>query len=414
MWRRYGDAVYTLVTLAIFVFEALALTFLSVWFLLGRWVGVVTTPFEWVLLATVASAAAALALVGLYLLGYHYVSSVRERRHAEQLDAWTERWIGLALTDDEDEAVAGTPAADRLPRPAVQAVLSLLEAVKGEEGDRLKAVLARHGVDRWLVRHASGGHLTARLDAIENLGKARLPDSLDPLLALVGHPKPVVRRMAVRAAAGTVAIMPPEPGPEGPGGRFIQALQGTELRAGVIQESLLLLENKAGAVLRDLLSIPDLADSLLWVVLETIGRLGLADMAEEVSRFTVHPDPELRAAAFRALHRLGTVPEHVHPPLLDALEDEVDFVRIQAAHAAAYLPAEVAMPALEPRLGDDSWWARRAAAASLAGLGEGGVATVKRAAVAHPEKAAREMAVQVLIEANQLDPATARLAKGVA
>jgi HEAT repeat protein len=414
MWRRYGDAAYTLVTLGIFGFETLALSALSLSFLLGRWVGVTATPFEGVLLATVASAASALAIVGLYLLSYHFVSTMRDRRHAGQLDIWTERWIGLALTDDSDEAPTGMTSARRLPRAAVQAVLSLLEAVKGEEGDRLKAVLARHHVDRWLVRHASSGHLTARLDAVESLGKARLPDTLDALLALVAHPKPVVRRMAVRAAAGTVAIMPPEPGPDGPGGRFIQALRGADLRAGVIQESLLLLENKAGAVLRELLAIPDLADSLLWVVIETIGRLGLADMAEDVGPYTTHPDPELRAAAFRAMHRLATVPDRVQPSLLGALNDERDFVRIQAAHAAAYLPAEVALPALEPRLGDESWWARRAAAASLARLGGDGVATVKRAAHTHPDIAAREMAVQVLLEANQLDPATARLAKGVA
>jgi HEAT repeat protein len=414
MWRRYGDAAYTLVTLAIFGFETLALGALSLSFLLGKWVGIASTPFEGVLLATVASAASALAIVGLYLLSYHYVSTLRDRRHAEQLDSWTERWIGLALTDDPDEATTPAPSGRRLPRAAVQAVLSLLEAVKGEEGDRLKAVLARHGVDRWMLRHAGSGQLTARLDAIESLGKARLPDALDPLLALIAHPKPVVRRMAVRAAAGTVAIMAPEPGPDGPGGRFIRALRRADLKAGVIQESLLLLENKAGAVLRDLLATPDLSDALRWVVLETIGRLGLADMAEEVSAYTAHPDPELRAAAFRALQRLGTVPDQVQPPLLAALDDEVDFVRIQAAHAAAFLPAEVALPALAPRLGDDSWWARRAAAVSLARLGEGGVATVKRAAQAHPDQAAREMAVQVLLEADLLDPATARLAKGVA
>jgi HEAT repeat protein len=414
MWRRYGDAAYTLVTLAIFGFETLALAALSISFLLGNWVRVVDSPFEGVLLATVASVASALAIVGLYLLTYHFVSTMRDRRHAAQLDTWTERWIALALTDDSDEATSETPAARRLPPAAIQAVLSLLEAVKGEEGDRLKAVLARHGVDRWMLRHAGSGHLTARLDAIESLGKARLPDSLDPLLALLEHPKPVVRRMAVRAAAGTVAVMPPEPGPDGPGGRFIRALQTADLKAGVIQESLLLLENKAGAVLRDLLAIPDLAGSLRWVVVETIGRLGLADMAELISAYTTHDDPELRAAAFRAMQRLRTVPDHVQTPLLAALDDEVDFVRVQAAHAAAYLPAEVALPALEPRLGDDSWWARRAAAASLTRLGDGGVSSVKRAAHTHPDKAAREMAVQVLLEANLLDPATARLAKGVA
>ena len=182
----------------------------------------------------------------------------------------------------------------------------------------------------------------------------------------------------------------------------------------MVEESLLLLETRAGPILRELLADPDLSDTLRWVALETCGRLGLADMAEQVTPSTTHPDPELRAAAFRALRRLGTVPEGAQAPLLQALNDEVDFVRVQAAHAAAFLPAGVALPALEPRLGDESWWVRRAAAASMARLGDDGVAAVRRAAETHPEKAAREMAVQVLLEADELTPAAARLATGVA
>lgn len=412
MWRRYGDAVYTLVTFAVFGFETLALGALSISFLLGRTTGIADTPVEGILLATLTSTASALALLGFFLLGYHFTSTLRDRWHVEQLDTWTERWIALALEDTPAEQIADTPR--RLPRAAVDAVLSLLEVVKSEEGDRLKAVLARHGVDRLLLRHLRSGHLTARLDAIESLGKARLPQAFDALISLLKHPRPVVRRMAVRAAAGTLATMPPEPGPDGPGARFIEALKGTDLQSGVAQESLLLLETKAGAVLRELLAEPDLGDRLRWVALETAGRLGLADMAGEVAGATTHADPELRAAAFRALHRLGSVPEEAHASLLEALRDEVDFVRVQASHAAAFLPAEVALPALEPGLGDESWWVRRATAASMARLGDDGVAAVRRAAEAHPDQAAREMAVQILLEAGVLDPAAARLVKGVA
>jgi HEAT repeat protein len=412
MWRRYGDAVYTLVTFAVFGFETLALGALSISFLLGRTTGIADTPVEGILLATLTSTASALALLGFFLLAYHFTSTMRDRWHVEQLDTWTERWIALALEDAPAEQTADVPR--RLPRAAVDAVLSLLEVVKSEEGDRLKAVLARHGVDRLLLRHVRSGHLTARLDAIESLGKARLPQAFDALISLLQHPRPVVRRMAVRAAAGTLATMPPEPGPDGPGARFIEALKGTDIQSGVAQESLLLLETRAGAVLRDLLAQPDLGDRLRWVALETTGRLGLADMAGEVAGSTSHADPELRAAALRALHRLGSVPEEAHGSLLEALRDEVDFVRVQASHAAAFLPAEVALPALEPGLEDESWWVRRATAASMARLGDDGVAAVRRAAETHPDQAAREMAVQILLEAGVLDPAAARLVKGVA
>jgi hypothetical protein len=42
------------------------------------------------------------------------------------------------------------------------------------------------------------------------------------------------------------------------------------------------------------------------------------------------------------------------------------------------------------------------------------VAVVRRAAEAHPDRAAREMAVQILLEAGVLDAAAARMVKGVA
>jgi HEAT repeat protein len=413
MWRRYGDAVYTLITLAIFGFETIVLGALSVSFLLGSTTGIASTPVEGILLAVVISSASALALLGLYLLSYHFVSAMRDRHHGDRLDSWTEWWVGLALIGPDEP---GQVAADRrrLPRVAVDSVLSLLEAVKGEEGDRLKEALASHGVDERFLRRARGGHLTVRLDAIEGLGKARLPGALDALLGLLRHGKPVVRRMAARAAAGTLAIMPPEPGPDGPHARFIEAIKHSDLQPGVVQESLLLLETRAGPVLRELLADPELSGALHWVVLETTGRLGLADMAEPVAASATDPDAELRAATFRALRRLGTVPKGAERALLDAVDDEVDFVRVQAAHAAAFVDPDRAIPALEPRLEDDSWWVRRAAAASLARLGPDGVATVKRAAESHPDQAAREMAVQILLEADELTPAAARLATGVA
>jgi signal transduction histidine kinase len=90
MWRRYGDALYTLLTLAIFGFETIALGALSLAFLLGAAAGIASTPIEEILLAVVTSTASALALLGLYLLSYHFISSTRDRWHHEQIDKWTE------------------------------------------------------------------------------------------------------------------------------------------------------------------------------------------------------------------------------------------------------------------------------------------------------------------------------------
>ena len=182
MWRRYGDALYTLLTLAIFGFETIALGVLSLAFLLGAAAGIASTPIEEILLAVVTSTASALALLGLYLLSYHFISSTRDRWHHEQVDKWTEWWVGLALAGPDEPADDGA-SRRRLPRVAVDSVLSLLEAVKGEEGDRLKEALAGRGVDRWF--RAGPAAATSRPGWTPSRGSARpaCPRPLTPCWA---------------------------------------------------------------------------------------------------------------------------------------------------------------------------------------------------------------------------------------
>jgi HEAT repeat protein len=51
---------------------------------------------------------------------------------------------------------------------------------------------------------------------------------------------------------------------------------------------------------------------------------------------------------------------------------------------------------LSDRLGDRSWWVRRAAADALVALGPAGLAQLGRAARAHPDRFARDIAEQAL------------------
>ena len=82
-----------------------------------------------------------------------------------------------------------------------------------------------------------------------------------------------------------------------------------------------------------------------------------------------------------------------------ALNDDTEFVRVQAARAAAYLPPEVAVPVLQGSMGDSSWWVRRASAESLLKLGPKGIGTLWAAANKHPDVFAGDMAAQVLLDA---------------
>lgn len=114
------------------------------------------------------------------------------------------------------------------------------------------------------------------------------------------------------------------------------------------------------------------------------------------------PDAEVRAAALRALARLGYVPQEAEAGVVAALADEVEFVRIHGTRAAPLLPEGAALPALREAAGDPSWWVRRAAAESLAAMREPGVAELRKVAAEHADRYAREMAEQVLRDAGLL------------
>jgi HEAT repeat protein len=203
--------------------------------------------------------------------------------------------------------------------------------------------------------------------------------------------------MAARAAARTLSEW------AGPGraeafGAFSDALSWADLPAGALAETLLLLDRSASGVVARLLSDPNSPPVALRATLDAVGRLHLVEFAYEAGVWIGHQDPEVRAAALRALGRLGRVPMRARDAVVIALADDTEFVRVQAARAAAYVPARIAVNALHGSLGDRSWWVRRAAAESLLNRGRWGIATLRKAARAHRDRFARDMAAQVLLD----------------
>jgi HEAT repeat protein len=81
-----------------------------------------------------------------------------------------------------------------------------------------------------------------------------------------------------------------------------------------------------------------------------------------------------------------------------AADGEEGFVRIQAVRAAWLLGSRDALDILWRRLGDQSWWVRRAAGAALLELGEEGITILARAARTHADRYARQMAAQTLLD----------------
>src|SRR5438128_6180338 len=225
MWRRHGDAAYTLLVLGIFTIEALALGVL-VWTFALRAGGLRSgSSLNDVLIGAVVTTALGLLGITVYILGYHALSALRERRRDELLGKWTERWIAVVIF------LADCPKPPLRPE-AEDAALELRAILKGEDGLALSALLEVFGVDRRLTRKMGSRRLALRLEALEELAKGRFRGAFYSLIPLLADGEPVVRLMSGRALARTLAEWPSGPERDRATAAFSDAIEAAALPAG--------------------------------------------------------------------------------------------------------------------------------------------------------------------------------------
>lgn len=387
MWRRFGDLAFAALVAGVIAVEAVPLVWLT-WTVVGR-IGGAGHPatLPWLLLGTVATAGAGLVVITAYLLTLHVAGTRRAAAVAEGRARWAERWLQVLAGSD--------PPPPPIPREAVEALLELRDVLRGTEAGRLLELMHGYGIGDALADRTRGHRLARRLQALEDLARARVPETMPTLIAAVVDPERRVQVAAARAAARTLAAVAEPASCAELAETLVRALRAGALPFGVVEEVLLLADEAATPMVRAILD-GETTPAFLRAALDAVGRLGLLRHAERVAGLLDHPDAEVRAAALRAMARLALLPPEARAAVQTALTDPVEFVRIHAAAAAALLPREVALPALWERLGDPSWWVRRAAADALANLGPSGLAALGRAASSHPDRYARDMAAQAL------------------
>ncbi|MFN4074181.1 MAG: HEAT repeat domain-containing protein [Thermus sp.] len=378
MWRR-GERLYALLVVLVVLLEALALGGLVVAFS-GRIFGLFGSPVAYrALFQALVLTGVALSVLSAYILLYHAYTARKEGLNRKAFEDWLGRFTEALFN-------GGPPPPLPWPRPALEALLSLREMLKGELSERVADWL-HQACPYWIrLLKSRWASKPARLEALDALARARLPETLEAILPYLSHRDPVLRLGAARAGARVA---------QGEGlGRLAEALLEAGLPRGALLEVLLLLEERATPVVEAFLSRGGREE--VWAALEAIGRLKLLSLAERVLPFLEQGDAELRAAAMRALYRMRHPPKGYEGLLLAALQDEQEFLRVHAARLMALLGNELAQRALWKALSDPSFYVRRAAAEGLLLMDKGFLA---RAAEGHPDPLGRAMAQQVLREA---------------
>lgn len=416
MWRRWGDGVYALLVFVVFGVQSAGLAFLTWAFLLRR-SGVADggVGFETALVWAVSVTAVALMVVTIYTLSYQAFSARRDRRRERELETWSRHWTEVLL--GKRLAPPVRPSAT-----ALEALIEVGEELRGREGGKVRELLCTYEMDRALERRArrcsasrrGGGRLRPRrymasgLEALDMLARAKLPSTISTTLELAEDRDPVVRRMALRAAATAISTMSSGPERASACEELVGVLRAAAVPRGVVEEALLLLEDAAQEVIAALVAAaPWIDDERLAAVLDAIGRLHLIELATPATSYIAHPSAEVRAAALRALGLAGYLPPASYDHVVRAMTDEDEIVRIQAVRAAYLLPSELKGPALEIAIGDRSWWVRRAASWAMYRSGESGLRALRRAAGGHPDRFGRHMAIQTLLVAGELSAESA-------
>ncbi len=378
---------YGWVSVLLFMVEVLVLAYL----LKGFW-GLGTYAWQHVFLAFIGTNLVLLLILGLQAIG-HRVQKLSRTSEA-QLEAWTEVWLGL-IWDEGGEPRLGKLSALQ-SSAAFEALLTLRERLRGVDSYRAAQWYQRSGLLNRDLELLTKGTKDERLVILERLARARHPSSIFILEQLFKSNDPEMQRLTLLCLARVFARL------KRPADqlvrRFYQKLASPLLSRGTVERTLVLLEKNAAAVIEAILEPSARPHPQIQSALEALGHVKAIELADLAAYWLRSENLGVRCAAARALFRLGVVPAQAESALRTMLLEPDFAARAQAVLALSCVNRNFVNQVLMRCLGDPHWWVRHNSAVALAKRGLKGFELLERAAVAHSDAFARDIARQQLIE----------------
>lgn len=282
-----------------------------------------------------------------------------ERRVLAALSAAASEW----LASEPEQMPERLRHMRRFPDQRLFARLCLQLLPRSGPGEHRRLIgwlEARGYIGRW-IRDLGHRSPWRRARAAEQLGIARVPRAVEPLIGALADPVSDVRMRAARSLGAL-------------GGRrarqaLVQAL-AEDNRWSVIRIADVLREMGDVVVAELIAAYPEFNRPARLAVLELLAGLGDASITPFLVAQLDDLDRDVRARAAAALGRIGD--GRCLSALRTALHDGEWPVRAMACKALGELGTTSAIPELCPALRDREWWVRANAANALLRLGEPG------------------------------------------
>ena len=271
-----------------------------------------------------------------------------------------------------------------LPNDAALSYASMIVDTRIPVGQRPEIGAAMRGEKwvRWAIDGGTSWRWWRRLDAARALSVAGSLSDAGFLAPLLEDEHPAVRLAAMQALA---AVDDP--------GLVSVAVQRYPTEALAVRlfitSTLRTVWRYAEPTLRYVLSNPDSTPHDLAAWLGLAESLRMPTLRPAITALATHENPEVRAAAVRALRRFPH--EESVKVARELMNDPLPFVRSNAAQALGALQLGDSIDVLVRGLSDSAWWVRFRCALALALGGEVGREALRDARNS-PDRFAREMA----------------------
>ncbi len=395
MWRRFGEATFALIAFVMFSAQTGGLLWVA-WTFFIREERRGALGMRAVLIGSVSLAAFSVVVLTAWTLGYQWLSGRRERRRQRELHRLRTEWAAALY--------GRTRPGGPVEGLSAEALIGIREQLAGPGATRIDELLIERGVIRDLLRTAGQRRrrIGTRLDALDLVYRAGAPTGFEELDQLCRDQDPAVRALALRALSRAVGAIPDDASRIEAARRLAGQVDAIDVPQGAVDEALLNSGRALGPLVEALLRSE--SAPLIAAALEAAGRAHLLEVADHIPPFLEHRELEVRCAAWRALAGIGTCPPGATALVARALASSDESERSQAARFAHLLPVDDALSVLSIPLGDPSWWVRRSAAWALVRAGPKGRQLLRDAAGVHPDRFARHIAIEVLVDAGELSP----------